>query len=327
MSEMKSVFTTAAGELQGDAQIAPAIGLPHFAVGETDALMLSGNGQGCLSVPGPVVDTSGSYTVSAWVKLNRASGFQTIAAMDGTTQSAFFLQFRDDTRSFAFVTTPADARQPGTSTTAFLPAQAGRWYWLIGVHDAASKTQSLYVDGVLQQTLPYPGAWSSPGPLTLGRARYNGNAVDFVDGAIVDVQVYSGIHAFNGADMRDEAARALSLDAKAVVPATVTLDLAAPEKPSSPNLYGLMIEDIGHSIDGGLYAELIQNRDFKDDLTKPVCWSAISAEVASDSISIDTTQPPPFGTALTSSLKITQTRIPFEERADRPGYGVANDGY
>ena len=328
MSEMKSAFTTAAGDLQGDAQIAPAIGLPHFAVGETEALMLSGNGRGCLSVPGQVVDTSGSYTVSAWVKLNRLTGYQTIAGMDGGVQSAFFLQFRDDTRSFAFVTTPADAGQPGTTTAAFLPAQTGRWYWLIGVHDAAAKTQSLYVDGVLQQTRPYPGAWISPGPADNRGAP----ATKVTPWILSTVRLWmcrcipvSTRSMAQTCEMPP--ARALSLDAKAVVPATATLDLAAPEKPSSPNLYGLMIEDIGHSIDGGLYGELIQNRDFKDDSTKPVHWSAISAEVASDSISVDTTQPPPPGTALTSSLKITQARIPFEERSDHPGYGVENAGY
>ena len=41
----------------------------------------------------------------------------------------------------------------------------------------------------------------------------------------------------------------------------------------SPMLYGLMTEEINHSYDGGLYAELIRNRDFKEadkkDPTKP----------------------------------------------------------
>src|SRR5580658_4465417 len=32
--------------------------------------------------------------------------------------------------------------------------------------------------------------------------------------------------------------------------------------PVSPTLYGLMTEEINHSYDGGLYAEMIQNRAF-----------------------------------------------------------------
>lgn len=34
--------------------------------------------------------------------------------------------------------------------------------------------------------------------------------------------------------------------------------------PVNPDLYGLTIEEINHGIDGGLYAELIQNRSFED---------------------------------------------------------------
>src|SRR5438477_2723310 len=45
----------------------------------------------------------------------------------------------------------------------------------------------------------------------------------------------------------------------------LTLDLAKPGLPVSPMLYGLMTEEINHSYDGGLYAELIQNRIFQDN--------------------------------------------------------------
>ena len=40
-------------------------------------------------------------------------------------------------------------------------------------------------------------------------------------------------------------------------------------------LYGLMTEEINHSYDGGLYAELIRNRIFKDSKTSPEGWSLV----------------------------------------------------
>ena len=43
----------------------------------------------------------------------------------------------------------------------------------------------------------------------------------------------------------------------------------------SPMLYGLMTEEINYSYDGGLYAELIRNRIFKDDAAKPAHWSVV----------------------------------------------------
>ncbi len=47
------------------------------------------------STPAPqLVDTSGNYTATAWVKLDKADGgFQTVVSQDGDRDSAFFLQY------------------------------------------------------------------------------------------------------------------------------------------------------------------------------------------------------------------------------------------
>src|SRR5678815_2387359 len=62
------------------------------------------------------------------------------------------------------------------------------------------------------------------------------------------------------------------------------LDLTKSGANVSPMLYGLMTEEINHSYDGGLYAELIRNRIFKDSKTEPEGWSLVkdnpSAEAA-----------------------------------------------
>ena len=43
---------------------------------------------------------------------------------------------------------------------------------------------------------------------------------------------------------------------------SLAIDLSRPKSPVSPTLYGLMTEEINYSYDGGLYAELVRNRDF-----------------------------------------------------------------
>ncbi|HEY0874554.1 MAG TPA: alpha-L-arabinofuranosidase C-terminal domain-containing protein [Vicinamibacterales bacterium] len=45
---------------------------------------------------------------------------------------------------------------------------------------------------------------------------------------------------------------------------TITVDAARPGHAISPGLYGIFFEEISHAGDGGLYAELIQNRGFED---------------------------------------------------------------
>ena len=52
-------------------------------------------------------------------------------------------------------------------------------------------------------------------------------------------------------------------------PGTLNVDLQHPGIKISPTFYGLMTEEINHSYDGGLYAELIQNRIFRDNADRP----------------------------------------------------------
>ena len=59
---------------------------------------------------------------------------------------------------------------------------------------------------------------------------------------------------------------------------TIAIDASSPTGKVSPLLYGLMTEEINHAYDGGLYAELVQNRAFLDDAASPVHWSPVHAE-------------------------------------------------
>jgi alpha-L-arabinofuranosidase len=94
---------------------------------------------------------------------------------------------------------------------------------------------------------------------------------------------------------------------------SLTVHVDRPGVKISPMLYGLMTEEINHAYDGGLYAELIRNRAFKDDQNRPVHWSAVGgADVA-----LDTTQP--VNSSLLVSLKVTA--------AGNGRAGVANEGF
>src|ERR1041385_9374211 len=88
----------------------------------------------------------------------------------------------------------------------------------------------------------------------------------------------------------------------------------------SPKLYGLMTEEINHSYDGGLYAELIRNRAFLDDAKSPAHWSLVNENGAKATIALDTTNS--FNDALSASLCVTVTKASKNESA-----GAANSGY
>ena len=57
----------------------------------------------------------------------------------------------------------------------------------------------------------------------------------------------------------------MTATANAGTSANLTIQVNKPGIAISPSLYGFMTEEINHSYDGGLYAELIRNRSFQDD--------------------------------------------------------------
>jgi len=82
-----------------------------------------------------------------------------------------------------------------------------------------------------------------------------------------------------GACRRAVAALALSLapGTGAATPATViAIDLNQPGKAISADLFGIFFEDINYAADGGLYAELIQNRSFEYQATEQSTWNSLT---------------------------------------------------
>src|SRR5579864_2795161 len=71
----------------------------------------------------------------------------------------------------------------------------------------------------------------------------------------------------------------------------LTLRLDQPAAALSPVLYGLMTEEINYSYDGGIYAELIRNRSFKDNNKNPDHWSLIKNAADSSKIALDNKHP------------------------------------
>lgn len=159
---------------------------------EASGQALLGNGttaQATATVP--KLDTTASYSVSAWVRLDAVGGgFQSAVATDGLGGSSpFFLQYVPTSQSahgFAF----SVWNSPRAVATGITPV-IGQWYHLVGVRDAAAGTASLYVDGVLQSSVTAHGTDVSTGKVTIGRAQYQGNPTDFFHGAIDDVRLFN----------------------------------------------------------------------------------------------------------------------------------------
>ncbi|UYQ60410.1 LamG-like jellyroll fold domain-containing protein [Streptomyces peucetius] len=147
------------------------------------ALRFDGQGN-YAETDGPVLDTTQSYSVSAWVTLDSLPGnYATAVSQDGRRQeNPFYLQYGQG--AFAFSTPGGNRARVETAP------EIGRWYHLVGVRDAAGNDIKLYLDGRLVATTAAGPADVSTGPLAVGRARWSGRHVDFWHGAIDQVHAY-----------------------------------------------------------------------------------------------------------------------------------------
>ena len=100
--------------------------------------------------------------------------------------------------------------------------------------------------------------------------------------------------------------------------AVVTVNADQPGHKISPDLYGIFFEDINRSVDGGIYAEMVQNRSF-EDAQQPKAWSVVSGGGAEARMAVDKSQPVSANSANTLRVEITKAGV---ARA-----GVANDGF
>ncbi|HEV7649223.1 MAG TPA: LamG-like jellyroll fold domain-containing protein [Actinophytocola sp.] len=130
-----------------------------------------------------LLDTTGNYSVAAWVKLDSLGGFATAVSQDGSADSGFFLQYSGADNRFAFSFVGVRALAPAAPET-------GRWYHLTGVRDVVSGTLKLYVDGQPAGSQAACAGSDATGNTVIGRAKFGGNPVDFWRGGIDQVHVY-----------------------------------------------------------------------------------------------------------------------------------------
>src|SRR5437588_8323874 len=115
-------------------------------------------------------------------------------------------------------------------------------------------------------------------------------------------------------------AATLSAALAQVRPVALTIHVDKPVSKVSPTLYGLMTEEINYSYDGGLYAELVNNRTFRSDWSGILNWYLIEKGHASARLGRDQTGGP--SSALSNSARLEVT----EADANSPA-GLLNEGY
>ncbi|WP_156926036.1 LamG domain-containing protein [Glycomyces arizonensis] len=167
---------------------------------EGKALGLNGSTSTAVS-DGPVIDTSGDFTIGAWVRLDRTGRNMNILSQDGNTMSPFYFGYYEDTGRWSFRSTGSDAVNPTwTHLESFAPAEVGEWTHLAVVYDSFADKAQLFVNGLPDDAAEGMDLWSATGPLRIGSGLYEGGTDFYWSGAIDSVNVNTGV--FDGAQVK-----------------------------------------------------------------------------------------------------------------------------
>ncbi|OAH14145.1 LamG-like jellyroll fold domain-containing protein [Streptomyces jeddahensis] len=161
-----------------------------------DAAKFNGSSTGTgdvIATSSPVLDTTASYTVSAWVNLADTSTYRTFVAQGGTNRASFYLQYSKADNAFRFHAASSDATSPSAfyDATASSAPTLNTWTHLVGVFDATTGSMKLYVNGAQAGSATDTSPWTGTGPLSIGGTKTAGGTTsDVVNGEVDNVQTY-----------------------------------------------------------------------------------------------------------------------------------------
>ncbi|HSR22464.1 MAG TPA: hypothetical protein VLW53_02860 [Candidatus Eisenbacteria bacterium] len=185
----------------------------------TSALSVTGASDSEAATPSglPAVDNTGSFTVSAWLKLSPACAsspstcvnWYAAVSQDGTVDHTFALQYVPQSGCAAgagdgvsgcwsFSVPSSDSSSPPVyRVEASTPVVFGGWVHLVGVFDQPHQTIDMFVNGQeaavsgpLGGVQPWPG--TAMGPLRMGRELLNSGPAEWWPGEISDVCTFWG---------------------------------------------------------------------------------------------------------------------------------------
>ncbi|MFF4566528.1 LamG domain-containing protein [Streptomyces sp. NPDC001435] len=150
----------------------------------------------------PVLNTSNSFTVSAWAKLpaTEPGGAVTVLSQAGTNNSGFELYYSSASHGWVFLRDTVDASGTGVvrasqpacaaGDTACVAGRLGTWTHLVGAYNGPSGKLKLYVNGSLVATSDYTSPWDARGPVLIGVARNYGQLHGFFPGDLDEIEMF-----------------------------------------------------------------------------------------------------------------------------------------
>ena len=172
------------GTLTGGAGMAPG--------NRGSALAVNGFSSGA-STTG-VVHTNGSFSVSAWVRINSLSlGYVNAVSGDGAVVGMFGLGINPDNQWVFWMHSNDSVANSYAGALASSGPSPGVWAHLAGTYNVATGQLALYVNGTLAATTTMTSPWDATQRFAVGFGRWDGADNYQWQGDVDDVRAFQGV--------------------------------------------------------------------------------------------------------------------------------------
>ncbi|MFE3852118.1 LamG domain-containing protein [Streptomyces griseorubiginosus] len=148
---------------------------------------------GYAATTGPAIDTSKSFTVSAWVNPTSLTANSTFVSQSDTAgnSNGFQLYYSSGAHAWAFNLHNDNTGTTFTGTYGGTPT-IGQWAHLVGVYDASTNQITLYVNGRQVDTKAFGGTpWNATGAIQIGRRVALGAYGEYANSEVSDIHLYN----------------------------------------------------------------------------------------------------------------------------------------
>ncbi|MFD4571174.1 LamG-like jellyroll fold domain-containing protein [Streptomyces sp. NPDC058417] len=163
-----------------------------------NAARFDGSADSYLDASETVLDTSKSFSVSAWVRPTALDRSMTVVSQDGTGEPGFTLGYDAAAQTWKFAVPVNDVDTLGewkAVSTGITPVK-DQWVLLTGVYDAqktGGPQLQLYINKDLKGSSARRSAWKSYGPLQIGRSTAKSGYRDHFTGDLAEVRVFDRV--------------------------------------------------------------------------------------------------------------------------------------
>ena len=177
----------------------PALAIDGDVAWASDARLIEAetadfDGSGSL-VAATSVDTTSSFSISAWVRLEGTGTDFHVGGFDGDFMSPLYFGYQGTSGTWYLKAPTADSTDGGAwvHLDSDRPAKRHQWTHLVAVVDRTENLARLYIDGDDAGTAVMPDGWSTTGLFRLGQTLHDGSVGTGWDGQVAEVRVFDRV--------------------------------------------------------------------------------------------------------------------------------------